>query len=528
MSVVLGVLFLGSIVPDALRADAWSDRMDRARSAAARRQFGQAVASCREALKLVEGEGPAGARLAVTLNELAIALSEANENAEAARVLERVLPMLEANLGKEHQAVGRAVSNLAQARRKSGQGEAALPLFERAIAIGRKTLSPQDPELARRLMGGAIIHHAAGRLDSARPLYDEALKLLDRPGDGTRLELAVCLGKRAELLLAKNDPVEAAKDAERGVKEAIAAGGPASKEALFLTGGLASVHRATGRADREAGCWRTLVEAIDAGRPVDEQALLVPLHQLANVYWRLGNAAEVGPVIRRSHALRVKLFGQDHPAVALAEEESGALAEVEGRKDQARRHYESAVAIWNRIGVEDARAIHALLDFGDFLAVSGETREGKVLIKRAFEATRATLGPDCLKLAEIMDRLGTVLERAGDRQRALKAHERALERWKKGLGEGHPRVAVRTAELGRLYLAVGAVDRAQKLNDEALGVLRSTVGTNHADTARALEGQAQVYRALGYLDHAQMMESEVAIIRARLARPAGDGRSKRN
>ncbi len=59
-------------------------------------------------------------------------------------------------------------------------GLEAEPLFERAIAIGEKTLGPEHPDLATRLNNLAELYRATGRYAEAEPLYQRAIAIIEK------------------------------------------------------------------------------------------------------------------------------------------------------------------------------------------------------------------------------------------------------------------------------------------------------------------------------------------------------------
>ena len=67
----------------------------------------------------------------------------------------------------------------------TGRYAEAEPLYQRAIAIGEKTLGPEHPDLATRLNNLARLYRATGRYAEAEPLYQRAIAIFEashRPG----------------------------------------------------------------------------------------------------------------------------------------------------------------------------------------------------------------------------------------------------------------------------------------------------------------------------------------------------------
>jgi tetratricopeptide (TPR) repeat protein len=67
------------------------------------------------------------------------------------------------------------------------------PLFERALAIGEKTLGPEHPDAAIRLNNLAELYRATGRYAQAEPLYRRTIAILEKnlPPDHPYLVMAL-------------------------------------------------------------------------------------------------------------------------------------------------------------------------------------------------------------------------------------------------------------------------------------------------------------------------------------------------
>ena len=61
--------------------------------------------------------------------------------------------------------------------RATGRYAQAEPLFQRAIAIGEKTLGPEHPDLATGLNNLAGLYQDTGRYAQAEPLFQRAIAI---------------------------------------------------------------------------------------------------------------------------------------------------------------------------------------------------------------------------------------------------------------------------------------------------------------------------------------------------------------
>ena len=84
-----------------------------------------------------------------------------------------------------------------------GKYDEAKPLYERAIAIGEKTLGAEHPDLASWLNNLAGLLQAQGKYDEAKPLYERAIAIGEKALGAEHPELATWLNNLACLLLAQ-------------------------------------------------------------------------------------------------------------------------------------------------------------------------------------------------------------------------------------------------------------------------------------------------------------------------------------
>jgi eukaryotic-like serine/threonine-protein kinase len=138
-------------------------------------------------------------RLGIALLNLAgIESSMGRQDVAVARGLE-ALELLEQVFGPEHSHLGSALTVVGDALCDRGDCAAALPYFERSLAIRESTLGREHPSLAFSLFGLARVHGAAGEHRRAIPLLERALAVATpsaRPATGLALAKAIWQGRR--------------------------------------------------------------------------------------------------------------------------------------------------------------------------------------------------------------------------------------------------------------------------------------------------------------------------------------------
>ncbi len=104
-------------------------------------------------------------------------LEEHAQPAAALPLFERALAIAEAVYGPDHPVVATRLNNQALALNTLGRAGQALPLFERALAIDEAVYGPDHPDVARNLNNLASALRTLGRADQALPLFARALAI---------------------------------------------------------------------------------------------------------------------------------------------------------------------------------------------------------------------------------------------------------------------------------------------------------------------------------------------------------------
>ena len=129
---------------------------------------------------LVVGRTAYGAedvRLAQTLNDLGVLLTDKGDYAGAARYLEQSLAMRRKLLGPEHADVAVTLVELGRVYQDQGFNQRADPLLRESLAIRRKTLGEDHRETAVSLNAVAAVLRLNGDLAGAEALTRQSLEL---------------------------------------------------------------------------------------------------------------------------------------------------------------------------------------------------------------------------------------------------------------------------------------------------------------------------------------------------------------
>jgi tetratricopeptide (TPR) repeat protein len=113
-------------------------------------------------------------------NQVGYYLQDRAQYAEAETFYQRALAIGEKTLGPEDSDLASYLNNLASLYKTQGKDEEAEPLYQRALAIGEKTLGPEDSDLASYLNNLANLYVDQGKYEEAEPLLRRAIAIVEK------------------------------------------------------------------------------------------------------------------------------------------------------------------------------------------------------------------------------------------------------------------------------------------------------------------------------------------------------------
>lgn len=268
-------------------------------------------------------------------------------------------------------------------------------------------------------------------------LLDEAEKLRDRACFNQARHRARHAVERAEELLPPEHPL-------RG-------------ESLLA---LAALEETTGHLARAVTLAERALELFErrAGTTGDEDVASA-LHRIGVLSTTLGDGERAEEALTRALEIDRRLFGADHPEMALDLTALGALYERQGRFAEAER-----------------------------------------VLTEALEIDRHQLGPDDPRTAVDLSNLGLLLLSFGAPERLVQAEPllaRALEIHRQAHGERHPSVATDLTNLAGLHVMRGELGRAEPLLRRAHEIDADLLGPTHPDVLTGLTNLASLEAAVG-------------------------------
>ena len=165
----------------------------------------------------------------------------------------------------------------------------------------------------------------------------------------------------------------------------------------------------------------------------------------------------------------------------------GQLLEGMGRYAEARKHYERALALRERLfGAGSVQVALTLTSLGNVLRSLGRYPEARERLERALVLEQEGVGPTHVMVAQSLTTLGHLLREMGQYAPARAHYERALGILEGALGPEHLQTAMLRRHLGNLLMDLGRFEEARVQHEHCLAVVVKGLGPDHPEVARAL------------------------------------------
>jgi eukaryotic-like serine/threonine-protein kinase len=202
----------------------------------------------------------------------------------------------------------------------------------------------------------------------------------------------------------------------------------------------------------------------------DSTAVATAEESLANALRYKGLYEEAGKLYTAALVSHRRLFGEDHPRVAVCHLHLGTLHHEQGNFVEARQEYMAALKTFDKIrGYRD----HPILlnNLGELERVTGNYADARKHHEEALSMRLQNFGPDHPDVAMSLHNLGNVQFATGKLAEALDRHRSALAVTGKARGEDHPTYAFSLTMIGEDLRALGRPAEALDYQQRALKIL---------------------------------------------------------
>jgi CHAT domain-containing protein/tetratricopeptide (TPR) repeat protein len=250
----------------------------------------------------------------------------------------------------------------------------------------------------------------------------------------------------------------------------------------------------------------------------------------ANAFQLAGRYARAEPLYREVVAVRLAVYGENHPSIAMALNNLGLLHLHQGAYAAAEGEMRRALEVmrrlrppggfgtgWHPMKARYATTVHnlALLYHS-----TGQYDRAEPIYREALAAYADAVSPIHYSYATCLDNLGGLYHAMGDLAAAAGKLEQSLKIRKYWLdheflvsmagGNVHSDLALTLNNLAMVYKDAGQADRALPMLREVLALRRKLDGEAHAETALAMNNLANLLARKDQADEALRLQRKAA------------------
>jgi CHAT domain-containing protein/Tfp pilus assembly protein PilF len=310
--------------------------------------------------------------------------------------------------------------------RSAGRYSEAIPLAQKVLEIVEKQLGPEDPNTANVLEGLAGLYHATGAYGQAEPLYRRALALREKAMGPEHPDTAASLYSLAELYRGMGIYAQAEPLVQRALairEKVLGPEHPDTAASLYL---LAMLHYETAAYAQAEPLYQRALAIQEKTLGPEHSDTATSLSALANLYQAMGLYAKAEPLYQRALAVQEKTLGPEHPRTARALNNLADLYRTTGAYAKAEPLYQRALSITEKVlGPEHPDTATVLNNLARLYEDTRAYGKAEPLYQRALAIQEKTLGPEHPRTAVALNNLAVFYWANGDLSRARLFFSRA-------------------------------------------------------------------------------------------------------
>ncbi len=240
------------------------------------------------------------------------------------------------------------------------------------------------------------------------------------------------------------------------------------------------------------------------------------------VYNELEEFSKAEGMHRKALALRKRVLGNEHPAVA--DSLYNLAVALRGRSPYigavGMPMVEEALALYRKLqGSESLEVAKCLSELGNWLCMRGMVSEAEANARQALEIQTRLLGHENADSARSLRRLGTILMAEGKLSEAESRIREAWEVSKRLVGPNHPDVLFSLHWLGQILLQEGQLAESEAVSRDAVSLGTTLFGAGSRWVGESLADLITLLRQQGKETEAAALLGEAL---ARLRKSCGD------
>ena len=400
--------------------------------------------------------------------------------------LERALALRRAALGPDDPRTLRVMSALTLDLQHRAQYREAEAMGSETWRLQKAALGPEHPDTLESANTLALVYHYAGKYAPAAALFEQTLAARRRvlgPEHPDTLETTSCLS----VVLRIQGELTRAESLQRSVVEVRQrTPGPEHPATLRSMNELASIYYAEGKfADAEAAFLRSLEttrRVIGAEAPDS----LTLMNNLALTYQAEGKLAQAQAMFTEVVAVSRRIRGPEHPNTLNSMLNLALTLQAQEEFTQSEQLYLETWTLMKRVlGPEHATTLAGQVSLAVTYGYEGKFTEADALIVPALSASRRRLGPEHPTTLAAMNGQAVIDLEEGRLDEAAALQRQTLALRQRVLGPEHPATVISIYNLALTCQAQGKSGEAANLHRQALEIRQRKLGTTNLATLQS-------------------------------------------
>ena len=410
-------------------------------------------------------------------------------------LLEEALLLRRAGLGENHVDTARSLVHLGQLRTDESRYTEAQELFRSAVSVRERLLGADHVDVAEALTGLGVVLRREGKRAEAESVLRRALSVQEAAlPDGP--EVAETLDRLAEVLDDKGELPQAEALARRALEISRRRPGEHADSARYL-GRLGAILR---REDELEAAEPPLREALAIRLGIfghEHPLVALNLNNLANVFRDRGQYATAEPLYMESIDIYQRVVGGDHLGLAAVRADLAEAFIESGRLDEAEEAYRRSLDARKRLGDDNALVLSSRNGLARVAAARGNQASAEMQYRAVLETRRRTGQEGDLDATAERVGLGRALIAQLHAAEAEPFLREALQIRLHFLSARHWQVTEARSALGGDLVALRRYPEAERLLLDALIVLRVHGGRGRDVVQGTAADLVRLYEATG-------------------------------
>lgn len=399
-------------------------------------------------------------------------LFKENDFTAAAKIMQRILALIEDTYGSNHPYTASGIDGLARVIALQGRYKEAVPLFERALAIREATLSHDSVDIALGLQGLGQVLQRLGRYKEAEIDY-----------------------KRAEFILVKHL-------------------GPDNSSVASILSDMASLSHQIHNYQQAESLYRRAISIRENAVGRDAINRSMDLAGLGSLYAELARFEEAEKLLTQATVITTKLLGENSIETATIKEQLGRLYIAQGKYELAEPLFVSSLAFFEGVfGRDHLQIVQSLKGNGDISVARAEYNKAEALYKRASSIQEKYLGANAMEVVRTMTDISAVYREQGRLNDARSMLQQILVKTVASQGSESAETASVMNNLALIYSDLGNLNDSEQLVNRAIVIIQHAYGQNHPATAEFLSNLGNILFRQGRYADALLTQKRVLDIR---------------